>query len=365
MMKRLIRLSLPGLALAALLASATTASADISSASPGAVYTLTNSPAGNAVLAFSRAADGTLTAQGSFATGGNGSGSALGSQGALVLSDDGRRLFAVNAGSNSISLFDVGPGGIALKDTVASGGSTPISLTVHGSVLYVLNAGGSGSISGFAVGKDTLEPIAGSTRPLGTGSAGPAQVQFSPQGDLLVVTEKASSTIDTYPVGDGGLAGAPVATPSAGGTPFGFDFDNRGHLLVSEAAGSASSYDVTTAGATAVSGAVATHQGAPCWLVATKNGRYAYAANAGGGSISGFAVGQDGSLTLLDPTGVTASLGAGSHPLDEAVSGDGRYLYDLADGAHLIGGFRIAADGSLAAAGSVAVPAGAAGIAAR
>src|SRR5581483_2990930 len=238
------------------------------------------------------------------------------------------------------------------------------SLTVRGWLLYVLNAGGAGSISGFEVGRDSLAPIAGSARPLGAGSAGPAQVQFTPRGDALVVTEKASSTIDVYPVGDDGLAGAPVVSPSAGGTPFGFDFDNRGRLLVSEAAGSASSYAVSTEGAAVISGAVATHQGAPCWLVATTNGRFAYTANAAAGSISGFSVGSDGTLALLDGSGVTAGLGAGSHPLDEAVSRNGRYLYNLTDGAHLISAFEIAADGGLTAAGQVAVPAGAAGLAA-
>src|SRR5207249_5907646 len=187
--------------------------------------------------------------------------------------------------------------------------------------------------NGFALSHDGLTPLAGSTQPLGAGSSGPAQVSFTPDGAALVVTEKTSSTIDTYAVGTDGLPSAPVVSPSAGGTPFGFDFDNRGHLLVSEAAGSASSYDVSTTGAATISGAVATHQGAPCWLVATKNGRYAYTANAGGGSISGFSVGQDGSLTLLDASGATASLGAGSHPLDEAVSGNGQYLYNLTDGA--------------------------------
>jgi len=359
-----IRLVFLGLALAAALATVGTATAADDS-SPGAVYTLTNSAAGNVVLAFSRAADGTLTPQGSFATAGLGSGASLGSQGSVVLSDDGRQLFAVNAGSGSISLFDVRPDGLQLDATVASGGSQPISLTVHDNLLYVLNGGGAGSISGFTVGKDSLTPLTGSTRPLGTGSSGPAQVQFSPDGGLLVVTEKTSNTIDVYAVGKDGFAAAPVSSPSAGGTPFGFDFDNRGHLLVSEAAGSASSYGVSPAGATAVSGAVATHQGAPCWLIASKNGRYAYTANAGGGSLSGFAVAQDGTLTLLDASGVTANLGAGSHPLDAAVSGNGRYLYNLTDGLHRISGFRIAADGSLASTGTIAVPAGAAGIAAR
>jgi len=358
-MTRSLASVLTGLVLVAL-AAATTAAAGESS--PGAVYTLTNSAAGNAVLAFSRAADGTLTPQGSFATGGLGSGAALGSQGAVILSDDGRQLFAVNSGSSTVSLFAVQPDGLELDATVASGGSNPISATVRGNLLYVLNGNG---ISGFTVGKHSLTALAGSARPLGAGSSGPAQVQFSPDGHVLVVTEKASSTIDVYPVDANGVAGAPVVAPSAGGTPFGFDFDNRGHLLVSEAAGSASSYDVSTGGVSTISAAVATHQGAPCWLVSSKNGRYAYTANAGGGSISGFSVGEDGSLSLLDATGATANLGTGSHPLDEAVSGNGQYLYNLTDGAHRISAFRIAGDGSLSGIGTIDIPAGAAGLAAR
>ena len=277
---------------------------------PGAVYTLTNSPFGNAVAAFDRAPDGTLTPQGNVATGGIGTGSNLGSQGAVVLSDDGRELYAVNAGSNSISSFAVRPGGLELEGTVPSGGIQPISVTVRKNVLYVLNAGGAGNITGFSSNHGTLTPIAGSTQPLGTGSAGPAQVQFSPDGNTLVVSEKASSTLDTYVVGKDGSAGAPSVFASAGATPFGFDFDNRGHLLVSNAAGSASSYAVTAAGAAVITGPVATNQAAPCWLVTSKNGRFAYTANAAGGTISGFSVGQDGSLALLDPSGATASLGA-------------------------------------------------------
>lgn len=354
-----------GASLLATLALAAGANASSSDNSPGAVYTLTNSPAGNAVVAFGRAADGTLAPQGTFPTGGTGSGTGLGSQGSLVLSDDGRQLFAVNAGSDSISLFAVRPDGLALEATVPSGGSRPISITVRGNLAYVLNGGGAGNIAGFVVGRNSLAPLAGSTQPLGAGSAGPAQVQFSPDGSSLVVTEKASSTIDVYAVGLDGRAGAPVASVSAGGTPFGFDFDNRGHLLVSNATGSASSYAVGPAGASVISGAVATHQGAPCWLVASKNGRYAYTANAAAGTISGFSVGHDGSLALLNPTGASGVLGQGSHPLDEAVSGNGQFLYNLTDGFHTISTFAIAADGSLTLTGTVPVPAGAAGIAAR
>jgi 6-phosphogluconolactonase (cycloisomerase 2 family) len=352
-----------GFALLALLAFATAATASSSDNSPGAVYALTNSSSGNAVIAYDRAADGALSWQGTFASGGNGTGSGLGSQGAVVLTRDGRRLLAVNAGSSSISLFRVKSGGLQLEQTVPSGGTTPISVTVHDNLVYVLNAGGAGNIAGFTLGNDGIAPLSGATQPLGIGSAGPAQVAFTPDASALVVTEKASSTIDTYAIGADGRASAPVSSPSAGATPFGFDFDNRGHLLVSEAAGSASSYAVSGAGASVISGAVATHQGAPCWLVTSKNGRYAYTANAAAGSISGFSVGQDGSLSLLDASGVTASLGATSHPLDEAVSNDGRFLYNLTDGLHTISAFRIAADGSLTFVGNAPVPVGAVGLA--
>src|SRR5207244_6439461 len=230
---------------------------------------------------------------------------------------------------------------------------------------YVLNGGGAGNIRGFTVSSNSLTPIAGSTRALGTGSSGPAEVAFSPDGGTLVVAEKTSSTIDTYVVGADGIASAPTVSASVGATPFGFDFDNRGHLLVSNASGSASSYSISAAGASVISGAVATHQGAPCWLIASKNGRYAYTANAGAGSISGFSVGQDGSLTLLDPSGVSADLGAGSHPLDEAVSNNGQFLYNLTDGNHTVTALRIAEDGTLTIVGTIGgLPAGAVGLAA-
>src|SRR6266571_5582596 len=113
------------------------ASAAAADGAPGAVYTLMNLTSGNAVAVFDRAADGTLTAAGTIATGGTGTGGGLGSQGAVALSDDGRRLFALNAGSNDVSVFSVGPTGLSLASQTASGGTLPISLTVHGNVLYV------------------------------------------------------------------------------------------------------------------------------------------------------------------------------------------------------------------------------------
>ena len=349
-----------GLAAVAMTATAQASSSERS----GAVYTLTNSPNGNAVAVFDRDAHGVLTPAGTFATGGNGTGANLGSQGALALSADRKLLFAVNAASSTISELAVQPHSLQLVGTAASGGTTPISLTVHGNLLYVLNAGGAGSISGFTFGRDGISPIAGSTRPLGAGSAGPAQVAFSPDGASLVVTEKATRTIDSYVVGADGVPGTPTVSTSAGATPFGFAFDPSGHLLVSEAAGSASSYNVRADGAHLITGPVSTNgQAAPCWLVTTTDGRYAYTANAGSGTLSGFSVAADGSLALLNPSRISAALGAGSHPLDEAVSGNGNFLYDLADGQHGITGFSIGADGSLTQVGfNGGLPAGTVGL---
>jgi len=340
------------------------ASAVAAANAPGAVYALTNVAGGNAVAMYSRGADGRLSWSGSVSTGGAGTGASLGSQGALALSDDGRWLFAVNAGSNDVSAFRVTPRGIELTGRVASGGIRPISVTVHGDVLYVLNAGGDGNISGFRVGNDgALAPLAGSTRPLSGSGVGPAQVSFSSTGAWLVVTEKTTNRLDIYAVGSDGLVSAVNTTASAGGTPFGFAFGHRDELFVSEAAGSASSYIVGTAGLTVASGAVLTHQGAPCWAVVTENGRYGYTANAQGGSISGFAIARDGSISLIDGDGRTAVVGGGN--IDLAVSGNSRYLYQL-NGNRSISGFRIEADGHLTVAGNVAgLPASTVGLVAR
>jgi len=354
--------------LPALLALAATpfapAAAEAHDAHHGAVFTLTNATAGNAVAVFDRDRDGTLSPDGTVSTDGTGTGGGLGSQGAIVLSRDGRHLFAVNAGSNSIAALAVRGRHVRLVSTVPSGGTLPISLTVRGRLVYVLNAGGSGNIAGFTITGHGLVPLAGSVRPLGTGSAGPAEVAFTPDGSALVVTEKTSSTIDTYPVDASGVAGSPTVSSSAGTTPFGFDFDRRGHLLVSEAGGTASSYDVAAGGVSVITGALATGQAAPCWLVHT--GRFAYTANGGSGTISGFRIGRNGSLTLLDASGVTADLGAGSHPLDETVTRHGgRFLYNLTDGLHRITGFRVNHDGSLSRVSvTTGLPVGAAGIAA-
>lgn len=352
----------------ALVAVAITASPAAAADQPGVVFALTNGAAGNAVAVFGRAADGTLTAAGSVSTGGLGTGGGLGNQGALALSEDGSRLYAVNAGSNSVSAFSVASGSLTLLGAVPSGGVLPVSVAVFGSLVYVLNAGGAaapGSISGFtADASGTLSPLAGSTRPLSAASVGPAQIGFSPDGSALVVTEKATSIVDTYAVGVNGLAAGPVAHASSGATPFGFAFDKRGTLIVSEAGGAASalsSYDLTGGFATLSPSVAAPGQKASCWVVTTKNGRYAYTTNTGSGTISAYAIGQDGSLALLSAVAGTT----GGAPVDAALSVNSHLLYVLNDSTHRIDAFRVEADGSLTslpAAGVAGLPAGATGI---
>ena len=350
---------------AVVLALATIAPSVSAAPAAGAVYSESNSPAGNSILVWTRNADGSLAPAGSVATGGVGTGAGLGSQGAVTLSADGDWLFAVNAGSNSISAFRADGTGLALADVEPSGGVRPTSVTAHGNLVYVLNAGGDGNIAGFRRHGGDLEPIAGSIRPLTNTAANPGQISFSPDGKFLVVVERANNRVVVYPVKNG-VAGAPTFVASPGAVPFGFAFTRNRTLVISEAAtGTSSSYSLTpNGGLELIDAAVPDFQAAPCWYAATADGRFAYTTNAGSGTISGYEVREDGTLRLLDADGITASFGANTGPTDEAVSSDSRYLYAVLGRVGMIAAMRIEADGSLTSLGTVpGLPAGAAGLA--
>ena len=322
----------------------------------GAVYTMSNATTGNAVLVFRRAANGSLTPAAGVPTGGLGVGRGLGNQNAVVLSDDRRWLFAVNAGSNDVSVFAVRRGGLTLVDRAVSGGTQPVSVSFDHGLLYVLNAGGTGNISGFTLARNgKLTPLADSIRPLSGAATAPAQIAFNPDGKVLVVTEKATNNISTYTVDNDGRAHGPLVYPAAGTTPFGFAFDQRGRLFVTQAAGgvtnagSVSSYRLSDSGVVdVVSSSVATSETAACWVVVTKNGRFAYVTNGGSASVSAFRIQRDGSIVLRDADGRAGDTGAGSAPLDAALTHNSRYLYTLSPKNGTLSAFRVQADGALA-----------------
>jgi 6-phosphogluconolactonase len=337
----------------------------------GAIYTMDNSAGGNHVLSLQRAEDGGLSTVHSVATGGTGSGAGLSSQGAVVLSQDGRWLFVCNVGSSEISVMSVSDNGLALTDKTASGGKMPVSLALRQNLLYVLNAGGGAGdtddVTAFTFDNGKLVALPDSTRALSGTNTGPAQVSFTRDGATVVVTERLTNLIDTFAVADDGLLANHKTFQSVGATPFGFDVGRQNRIFVSEAAGSASSYHVADDGDLAViSGAVATKQAAPCWLITSHDGRFVYTANAGAGSISGFEVNHDGSLHLSDADGRTGVTGTGSHPVDMTQSHDGRFLYSLANGNGTINAFRVRPNGSLQPVMVVSgIPTSAAGLAGR
>jgi 6-phosphogluconolactonase (cycloisomerase 2 family) len=219
-----------------------------------------------------------------------------------------------------------------------------------------------------------LFPLPNSTRALSAANTGPAQIEFSRDGEVLVVTEKATNLIDTFVLDDYGRPGARQGIASAGQTPFGFAFDRNGTLLVSEAAGGApdgssvSSYELSEEGGLRrISPAVPTTETAACWVVVTRNGGFAYTSNTGSGSISAYRVDRgSGRLALRDADGRTGVTGDGSGPIDMALTRNSRFLYSLNSGNGSIGGFQVSEDGGLQTIPGVAgLPAGSNGLVAR
>ena len=271
---------------------------------PAAVYVQSNETGENRIVAFDRAADGSLSELGSYATGGTGDGIPhLTSQGSLALTSDRRHLLVTNAGSGDVSLFAVAPSGPSLVQTVETG-PAPKSVAEHDGLVYVLNTGGP-TIAGFRLVDGRLEPLPDSARTLDTGSD-PAQIGFMPDGSALVVTQRGTNAIALYPVDESGRLGEAQVQPSSGPTPYGFAFTRGGTLVVTEAFGAqmgraaASSYVVRDGSVTPVSRSIGNGRSEICWAVVTDDGRYAFTTNFADGAVSRYAVADDGTLTLED-----------------------------------------------------------------
>ena len=339
-----------------------------------AVFVQTNSPSGNAILAYHRSGDGSLHLVATYPTGGTGGAEAgsvvdpLASLGSLTYDAEHGLLLAANAGSDTISVFRASGDTLTLVQVVPSGGSFPTSIAVGGGLAYVLDAGLAGTIQGYRIADGRLHPIVGSSRSLGLSNASPpnflsspGQIGFTPDGSKLVVTTKLNGGIDVFRLSPGGRPSAsPVVTASAGPVPFAFTFDPRGRLIVTEAGSSSlSSYVVRPGGALhLVDKSVPDGQSATCWIVAAR-GHY-YVSNTGSGNLSGYDVNEAGKISLIGGADVAATTDPG--PVDSAVSEGGRFVYVESGGAGVVDVFGVSPAGSLTSLGSVAAVHGLEGI---
>ena len=329
-----------------------------------AVFVQTDNTAGNRVVAYDRAADGTLAPAGSYATGGRGgilAGSVVdhtASQGSLASDPRHGLLYAVNAGSDTISVFAVHGDRLALRQVLGSGGTFPVSVAVHGNLVYVLNALNGGSVQGYRVLGRFLVRIPGSHRALGLDpdatpqfTTTPGQVAFTPDGSQLVVTTKGNGNdIDVFGVGFGGLLSAkPTVNEQPGTVPFAISFDPFGHLVIAEAGTNAvSTFQLSRGGTASLLHRTPTGQAASCWV--TTAGSFLFASNAGTPSESGFTTSASGQLSLLGNTATDPGA------VDAASAAGGRFLYVQTGGNGIVDEFSVAANGALTKIGAVTVP---------
>ncbi|MFF7048103.1 lactonase family protein [Streptomyces griseorubiginosus] len=363
-----VRLGIAGAAVlgaAAVVATVTIASADEPVRQVGAghaVFVQGNELAGNKIHVFQRGDDGVLAAGGTYATGGKGGDQvdaptdSLASQGSLVYDDRSRRLLAVNAGSGTVTSFRVRGRELLDRQVVSSGGDFPSSITVSGSLAYVMNAGGVGSVQGFRITDKGLKPLSGSHRSLGLRnkrvplfSSSPGQVAFTPDGRDLVVTTKSANTLEVFPMlRDGRPAARAVVNRSAGGVPFAITFDASGHMLVAEAEKSTvTRYAVRGDGTLQVlQKPLPNGQETLCWL--ERAGDFFFGGNTGNSTVTGYRTDRQGKLALTDRVGIAAPPSARSQGvIDLAVTKDQRFLYVQNATSGTVDGFRIGRNGSL------------------
>jgi len=328
------------------------------------VFVMTNDKVKNEVLTYQRGYDGQFVLRERAATGGRGSGGEtdpLQSQGALTISGDHTLLFAVNSASGSVSSFHILDGIPVLIDKETSEGAFPIAVTEHNGTVYVLNAGGSGAIVAFkADGFGRLHEIQNSSAFLTGTNSGASSISVSPNGKWLIVIEKASNSIDVFPILADGTLGTVVANKSVTAGVFATVFTPGGQLIVSENqpnsgtdTSSISSYTINANGTlTAITQSIPTFGNGNCWNAITPNGKWVFVDNSATSSVAGFSISSAGALSPIANT-VVSTLPEGSTNLDMAVSADGKYLFNVLSGAGAISVFTINANGTVNQLGSI------------
>jgi 6-phosphogluconolactonase (cycloisomerase 2 family) len=328
----------------------------------GAVFVQTDDLDHNSIVAFRRDGDGQLHRVAEVRTGGRGGVErdvpldSLASQDSLTYDASHHLLFAVNAGSNTVTSFAVDGAHLTRLQTVPTGGIFPVSLAAGHGRLYVLNAGGSGNVTGYRItAAGRLAALPGASRDLGLANdarpefiTAPADIAQTPDGEHVVVTTKANNLVDVFNVSAGRLSAA-VKNQAASAVPFALSFDSHGRLAVANAGNSSvSSYRVNTNGTLAtITAGAQDGQAALCWLVGT--GDTLFGGNAGSSSISAFAVDGDGNVSLTGtPDGVVARTGGGTGgTIDLAITADQKFLYAENAFAGSVEGYRIHPDHTL------------------
>lgn len=345
-------------ALLSMMIAAASVPSEAASTKSGAVFVMTNDADKNEIVSFERTPDGSLYDGGRFATEGRGSGGVtdpLQSQGSLRMSQDRSLLFAVNAGSGTVSVFRVKKASLTLVDKAPTGGALPVAVAQWNDLVYVLNAGGPGSVVGFRLQSDnTIKQIHNSTVLLTANSSGASSIAISPDGQYVAVTERTPNNIDTFRIKANGTLTPIVMNHSSAPGVFAAIFSPQGSLITSETgpaggvnASTLSSYSILSSGTVApISAALPTLGNANCWNAVTPNGRWVYASNSGSSNIAGFSINSNGSVTPIGGT-IAGVNPAGSASLDIAVTADSRFLYSLNSNTGVIGIFAIGQDGSL------------------
>jgi 6-phosphogluconolactonase (cycloisomerase 2 family) len=331
--------------------------ADFHQGAGGSVFVLSNDNIKNEVLTFQLGHNGQFALSDRTATGGRGSGGTtdpLQSQGSLTLSGDHNFLFAVNSASGTVSSFRIVDGLPSLVDNESSGGAFPVAVAEHNGTVYVLNAGGSGAVVVFKRdGPGKLHNIPNSTVFLTGSNSGGSSISVSPDGHWLVVIEKASNSIDVFPLQSDGRPGTVVANKSVTPGVFATAFTPSGQLIVSENqpngtdVSSISSYAINGNGTlTPITQSLHTFGDGNCWNVVSPNGKFVYVDNSGTSTVAGFSIAPTGALTPVAGT-LLSTLPDHTTNLDMTISGDGKYLFNLDSGTGAVGVYTFNSDGTL------------------
>ncbi len=321
----------------------------------GNVYVMDNNPAGNKLMVYGRFSNGALSFFGSVRTGGLGAGDnfdndALGSQESIIISEDKRWLYLVNAGSDNISVFRLTKlGRPILTQVISSQGDFPVSLTTDGEFVYVVNAGSDGSIAGYSIRNNgRLRHLTGSVRTLGTGLVGipagfvrvtsPGDIAFDTLNRRLLIPFGESPELDggllfSFSVDDNGMPSEQVTiTDSPGRLPFAVEFTANGTALVANGigndpdsfnGGSLSSLNFTDDANLEPVDLVLTEQSGVCWVRAAHTSDLVYTTNTAVGTISSYRVSRNGAITLVEEVAADNIENATDFDLTE----DDRFLY--------------------------------------